>query len=81
MSTVALPSDSGKPKAIRLVDLAGHARLRDQVGEHVETADAVVFVVDVVALVRNAAAAAEYVLLSSVSWRTFSNSTGSFRLS
>lgn len=61
ISTVALPSDDEKPKVVRLVDLAGHARLRDQVGQHVETADGVVFVVDVVALVRNAAAAAECV--------------------
>lgn len=59
-STVASESTvSLDGKNVRVVDLAGHARLRDQVTQRIGSADAVVFVVDVVGLVRNAASVAE----------------------
>lgn len=52
-------TEGGKAKQVRLVDMAGHARLRDEVAAHVAEADAVVFVVDVMGVVRNAASVAE----------------------
>lgn len=42
-----------------LVDLPGHPRLKDEMKKYVKTADAVVFVVDIVGLVRNAGVIAE----------------------
>jgi signal recognition particle receptor subunit beta len=57
-ASVALRA-SGRTKTVRLVDMAGHARLRDEVSAAVADADAVVFVVDVTGVVRNAASVAE----------------------
>lgn len=60
--TSVLPSESTislEGKNVKLVDLAGHARLADQVSRRAADADAAVFVVDVVSLVRNAASVAE----------------------
>ncbi|WVF72454.1 hypothetical protein IAT40_007269 [Kwoniella sp. CBS 6097] len=53
------PYDDGTTKNLRLIDLPGHPRLRDQLKKHVKEASAVVFVVDVQAVVRNAASVAE----------------------
>ncbi|WVR05029.1 hypothetical protein IAU60_002041 [Kwoniella sp. DSM 27419] len=53
------PDDDGATKTLRLVDLPGHPRLRDQLKTHVKDATAVVFVVDVQAIVRNASSIAE----------------------
>ncbi|GMK57884.1 hypothetical protein CspeluHIS016_0407180 [Cutaneotrichosporon spelunceum] len=57
-ASVALHA-SGRTKTVRLVDMAGHARLRDEVSAAVVDTDAVVFVVDVMGVVRNAASVAE----------------------
>jgi signal recognition particle receptor subunit beta len=46
-------------RVVRMRDLAGHARLRDQVARAVGTADGVVFVVDAQTLARNPASVAE----------------------
>lgn len=46
---------------MRLVDLPGHPRLRDVVKSQLREADAVVFVVDVQGIVRNAGQVAEYI--------------------
>ncbi|KAL1411214.1 hypothetical protein Q8F55_002165 [Vanrija albida] len=59
ISTIDIPGSGGRSKQARIVDLAGHARLREEVSKHINDADAAVFVVDIVALVRNAAAVAE----------------------
>ncbi|WVQ98487.1 hypothetical protein IAU59_005613 [Kwoniella sp. CBS 9459] len=53
------PYEDGTSKNLRLIDLPGHPRLRDQLKKHVKEASAVVFVVDVQAVVRNAASVAE----------------------
>ncbi|BEJ12858.1 hypothetical protein CspHIS471_0300320 [Cutaneotrichosporon sp. HIS471] len=57
-ASVALRA-SGRSKTVRLVDMAGHARLRDEVSAAVADTDAVVFVVDVMGVVRNAASVTE----------------------
>lgn len=59
ITTVALPSADGDTKAVTLVDVPGHARLRDQVCKLLPDSTAVVFVVDIVSLVRNASSVAE----------------------
>ena len=46
-------------KAIRLIDIPGHPRLRDQFQEHLSDAKAVGFVVDTNSVSRNAPAVAE----------------------
>lgn len=56
---MALPSADGATKAVTLVDVPGHARLRDQVSKLLPDSTAVVFVVDIVSLVRNASSVAE----------------------
>ncbi|WVW83319.1 hypothetical protein I302_105338 [Kwoniella bestiolae CBS 10118] len=53
------PFDDGQSKLIKLVDLPGHPRLKDELKKYVREASAVVFVVDIQALVRNSAAVAE----------------------
>ncbi|OCF35259.1 signal recognition particle receptor subunit beta [Kwoniella heveanensis CBS 569] len=53
------PYEDGTTKNLRLIDLPGHPRLRDQLERYVKEASAVVFVVDVQAVVRNAASVAE----------------------
>lgn len=59
VTTVALPSADGATKTVTLVDVPGHARLRDQVSKLLPDSTAVVFVVDIVNLVRNASSVAE----------------------
>ncbi|EIW69523.1 hypothetical protein M231_03243 [Tremella mesenterica] len=56
-STTTFTLQTGKK--IRLVDLPGHPRLRDGVTKNLREADGVVFVVDIVGLVRNAGMVAE----------------------
>lgn len=51
--------DEFSSKQIRLVDLPGHPRLKDEFKKYVDDASAVIFVVDIVALVRNAGPIAE----------------------
>lgn len=46
-------------RQVRLVDLPGHPRLRDQILKYKADIWGVVFVVDVVGIVRNAAGVAE----------------------
>ncbi|WRT66952.1 uncharacterized protein IL334_003917 [Kwoniella shivajii] len=60
-TTISFPSpdSDGQVKPIKLVDLPGHPRLRDELKKHVKDASGVVFVVDVQALVRNSASVAE----------------------
>ncbi|WVQ78139.1 hypothetical protein IAT38_000220 [Cryptococcus sp. DSM 104549] len=60
-TTFSLPSpyDDNSAKQIRLVDLPGHPRLRDELKKYVGEASAVVFVVDIQGIVRNAAGVAE----------------------
>ncbi|KAK6902740.1 signal recognition particle receptor subunit beta [Kwoniella mangroviensis CBS 8886] len=53
------PYEDGQTKPIRLIDLPGHPRLKDELKKYVKEASAVVFVVDIQALVRNSAAVAE----------------------
>ncbi|KAI9638565.1 signal recognition particle receptor beta subunit-domain-containing protein [Dioszegia hungarica] len=58
-TTFSLDSEDPARTAIRLVDIPGHPRLRDEVKRNLKTASAVVFVVDIQALLRNAGAIAE----------------------
>jgi signal recognition particle receptor subunit beta len=51
--------DSEATKPLTLVDLPGHPRLKDEMKKYIKTADAVIFVVDIVGLVRNAGVIAE----------------------
>ncbi|WWD01599.1 hypothetical protein V866_008544 [Kwoniella sp. B9012] len=53
------PYENGQTKPIKLIDLPGHPRLKDELKKYVKEASAVVFVVDIQALVRNSAAVAE----------------------
>jgi signal recognition particle receptor subunit beta len=53
---VALPS-----KKIRVLDVPGHPRVRDQFRDHLKHAKAIAFVVDASTISRNGAAVAEYV--------------------
>ncbi|WWC69623.1 uncharacterized protein I206_103566 [Kwoniella pini CBS 10737] len=53
------PFNDGQTKQVRLIDIPGHPRLRDELKKYIKDASAVVFVVDIQALVRNAAAIAE----------------------
>ncbi|WWC61303.1 uncharacterized protein I303_103884 [Kwoniella dejecticola CBS 10117] len=55
----ASPYDDGRSKQVKLVDIPGHPRLRDELKKHIKDASTVVFVVDIQALVRNSAAIAE----------------------
>jgi len=57
-STLALPE---RKKTIRVVDIPGHPRIRDQFQEYLDDAKAVVFVVDASTISRNGAAVAESV--------------------
>jgi len=59
ITSFALTDEDGRSKHIRLVDLPGHPRLKDEVTKYINEAAAVIFVVDIVALVRNAVAVAE----------------------
>ena len=52
-------TDGEATKSLTLVDLPGHPRLKDQFKKNVKGADAVVFVVDIVGLVRTAGTVAE----------------------
>jgi signal recognition particle receptor subunit beta len=54
-------------KTIRVVDVPGHARLRDQFQNHMTNAKAVAFVVDANSISRNGAAVAELVDFTSFS--------------
>ena len=53
------PSDPKETRWMRLVDLPGHPRLRDEAQKHMENVSSVIFVVDIVAVVRNANTVAE----------------------
>lgn len=55
---VALPSTH---KTLRVIDVPGHPRIRDQFQEHLPDAKGIVFVVDASTVSRNGAAVAEYV--------------------
>lgn len=48
-------------KSLRIVDIPGHPRIRDQFKDELPTAKAVAFVVDSSTISRNGAAVAEYV--------------------
>lgn len=63
-STVVALSAS---KALRVVDVPGHPRIRDQFRDHLGVAKAIVFVVDASTISRNGHAVAEYVLVNSLS--------------
>ncbi|TYJ54753.1 hypothetical protein B9479_004601 [Cryptococcus floricola] len=61
-STFSLSSpfaDDGHSKQVRLVDLPGHPRLRDEVKKYEAEAAAVVFVVDIQGVIRNGSGVAE----------------------
>jgi len=53
-------------KTLRVVDVPGHPRIRDQFRDHIGVAKAVVFVVDASTISRNGQAIAEYVLIHSL---------------
>ncbi|OJT09126.1 hypothetical protein TRAPUB_14413 [Trametes pubescens] len=57
---VALPSAH---KTLRVIDVPGHPRIRDQFQEHLPDAKAIVFVVDASTVSRNGAAVAEHLHL------------------
>jgi|ERR1700722_337565 len=59
LSVVGLPNG----KTIRIIDVPGHPRVRDQFGEHLSVAKAVAFVVDSSTVSRNGASVAEYVFI------------------
>ncbi|KAK8869965.1 hypothetical protein IAR55_000535 [Kwoniella newhampshirensis] len=61
VTTFTLPSpyDDGQTKQIRLVDLPGHPRLRDELKKRIKDASAVVFVVDIQGIVRNSSGVTE----------------------
>ena len=61
-STVVALSAS---KTLRVVDVPGHPRIRDQFRDHLGIAKAIVFVVDASTISRNGHAVAEYVLVHS----------------
>ncbi|HEV7736023.1 MAG TPA: ADP-ribosylation factor-like protein [Chlamydiales bacterium] len=62
MSQVSLPPTSEKQsRSLRLIDIPGHPRLRDQFTQYLDQAKAVVFVVDASTIARNGAAVAEWV--------------------
>ena len=58
-SFISLPSSEKQPRTVRLLDIPGHPRIRDQFRDHVVEAKAVVFVVDASTIARNGAAVAE----------------------
>ncbi|KAK1924738.1 signal recognition particle receptor beta subunit-domain-containing protein [Papiliotrema laurentii] len=58
---LASPDEPSVTKPVKLVDLPGHPRLRDEIHASLPDASAVVFVVDIAAVVRNAAAVAEQI--------------------
>lgn len=64
---VALPSAH---KALRLIDVPGHPRIRDQFQEYLPHSKAIAFVVDSSTISRNGPAVAEYVFSPSVSMLT-----------
>ncbi|XP_052623225.1 uncharacterized protein LOC128128403 [Lactuca sativa] len=53
-------SKKGKIKAVHLVDVPGHSRLRPKLDEYVPRADGLVFVVDAVEFLPNCRAVSEY---------------------
>ncbi|KAI0818641.1 signal recognition particle receptor beta subunit-domain-containing protein [Irpex lacteus] len=57
MASISLPPSS---KALRIVDVPGHPRIRDQFREYMPDAKAVAFVVDASTVSRNGAAVAEH---------------------
>ncbi|KAI0699688.1 signal recognition particle receptor beta subunit-domain-containing protein [Cytidiella melzeri] len=57
MALISLP---GSSEALRIVDVPGHPRIRDQVSEYMPDAKAVAFVVDASTVSRNGAAVAEH---------------------
>lgn len=61
---VAVYSFPQSKKTIRLVDIPGHPRLRDQFQNHITNAKAIAFVVDANSISRNGAAIAELVDLT-----------------
>lgn len=73
MASISLPPST---KALRIVDVPGHPRIRDQFREYMPDAKAVAFVVDASTVSRNGAAVAEYVMsftfTSTLSWLTCS---------
>jgi hypothetical protein len=58
MASISLPPST---KTLRVVDIPGHPRIRDQFREYIPDAKAVAFVVDASTVSRNGAAVAEYV--------------------
>jgi signal recognition particle receptor subunit beta len=53
---------TGSKKAIRIVDVPGHPRIRDQFRDYLPTAKAIAFVVDSSTVSRNGAIVAECVI-------------------
>jgi len=60
VNTASLPL--GPKKAVRVIDIPGHPRLRGQFQEHLGDAKAVVFTVDAPSISRNPSEVAEYVV-------------------
>ena len=63
MTQISLPPTN---KSLRLIDVPGHPRIRDQFREYMSDAKAVAFVVDASTISRNGAAVAEYALIFSL---------------
>ncbi|WVO21830.1 uncharacterized protein IAS62_003144 [Cryptococcus decagattii] len=53
------PYEDGQKKQIRLVDIPGHPRLRDEAKKYIADTAGVIFVVDIQGIVRNASGVAE----------------------
>ncbi|KIR69809.1 signal recognition particle receptor subunit beta [Cryptococcus deuterogattii CA1014] len=53
------PYEDGQKKQIRLIDIPGHPRLRDEVKKYIADTAGVIFVVDIQGIVRNASGVAE----------------------
>ncbi|KAL7420530.1 hypothetical protein Q5752_004481 [Cryptotrichosporon argae] len=75
--SLSVPS-SPRARQVTLVDVPGHARLRDALAPHLSTADGTVFVVDASAVVRAAAGVAERLapVLSALAVRSRSSGSG-----
>lgn len=69
MASVTLPPTN---KALRLIDVPGHPRIRDQFREYISDAKALAFIVDASTISRNGAAVAEYVSSLPISSLSFS---------
>ena len=67
-TNAALMTLSQDRKTLRLIDVPGHPRIRDQFQEYLPHAKAVAFVVDSSTISRNGAAVAEYVVCFSMSF-------------